>query len=198
VFELFVQAESATERSHGGLGIGLALARRLIEMHGGEIAARSDGPGKGTEIVITMPVFQGDATRPSSPLIDVPHLASRVVIIDDNQDAAHTMSMLVEQLGGSARMAHDAVSGLSAVQEFQPDVVFLDIGLPGMDGYETCRRIRRQPSEQHIVIVAVTGWGQSQDKQRALDAGFDAHLTKPVDPTELARVLARGVHGPST
>jgi CheY-like chemotaxis protein len=196
VFELFVQAESATERTHGGLGIGLALARRLVEMHGGRIAAHSDGPGKGTALVITMPVCQVDATRPSSLPIEVSHVASRVVIIDDNQDAAHTMSMLIEQLGGSARMAHDAVSGLTAVHEFQPDMVFLDIGLPGMDGYETCRRIRRQPSQRHIVIVAVTGWGQTQDKQRALDAGFDAHLTKPVDPKAFASILAGNVGAP--
>jgi len=197
VFELFVQAETATERSHGGLGIGLALARRLIEMHGGGITARSDGPGQGTVVVITMPGCEADAAEPSSSPIDVSPVASRVVIIDDNKDAAHTMAMLVEQLGGSARMAHDAVGGLAAVQEFAPDIVFLDIGMPGVDGYETCRRIRRQPSERHIVIVAVTGWGQSQDKQRALAAGFDAHLTKPVDPAALARVLARGVEEPS-
>ena len=185
-----MQAETATKRAHGGLGIGLALARRLIEMHGGAIAAYSDGPGKGTAFVITMPLCQADATRPSPAAVDVPHVASRVVIIDDNQDAAHTMLMLVEQLGGSARMAHDPVSGLAAVQEFEPDIVFLDIGLPGMDGYEACRRIRQQPSARHVAIVAVTGWGQPQDKQRALDAGFDAHLTKPVDPTALAKVLA--------
>jgi CheY-like chemotaxis protein len=191
VFELFVQAESVTERTHGGLGIGLALARRLIEMHGGEIAAHSDGPGHGAVFVITIPLCEAAAARQAPPQIDVPHVASRVVIIDDNQDAADTMSMLVEQLGGSARTAHDAASGLAAVQEFHPDIVFLDIGMPGMDGYEACRRIRQQPSARNVVVVAVTGWGRSQDKQRALDAGFDAHLTKPVDPTALARVLAR-------
>jgi signal transduction histidine kinase len=195
VFELFVQAEAATERTHGGLGIGLALARRLVVMHGGTIAAHSDGRGKGTAIVITMPVCEAVATGPPAAPIDVSPVTSRVVIIDDNQDAARMMSMLVEQLGGSARMAHDALSGLAAVQQFEPDIVFLDIGMPGIDGYETCRRSRRQPSERHIVIVAVTGWGQSQDKQRALDAGFDAHLTKPVDPAEVASVLAR-VSGP--
>jgi CheY-like chemotaxis protein len=101
--------------------------------------------------------------------------------------------MLVEQLGGSARMAHDAASGIAAIQEFQPHIVFLDIGMPGTDGYETCRRIRLLRSQHHMVVVAVTGWGQPQDKQRALDAGFDAHLTKPVDPIALAKVLAGAV-----
>ncbi len=191
VFELFVQAEAVTERTHGGLGIGLALARRLIEMHGGEIAAHSDGPGHGAVFVITIPLC-GTAAAPQLPSpTDLPQVASRVVIIDDNLDAATTIAMLVEQLGGAARMAHDAASGLAAVEDFQPDIVLLDIGMPGIDGYETCRRIRQQPSPRHIIVVAVTGWGRSQDKQRALDAGFDAHLTKPVDPAALASVLAR-------
>ena len=190
VFELFTQAESPTERSHGGLGIGLALARRLIEMHGGEITGHSDGPGTGSSFVIRLPICTADAQHSSSVPMEVPRVNSRVLIVDDNRDAANTMAMLVEQLGGTARTEHNASSGVQAIQEFQPDIVFLDIGMPEMDGYEACRRIRQKPSDRHIVIVAVTGWGQSQDKQRALDAGFDAHLTKPVDPVALARLLA--------
>lgn len=190
IFGLFVQSEPATQRTHGGLGIGLALARQLIEMHGGTIAAHSDGPGRGATFVITMVRCGADGARPKRSPIDLPRVACRVVIIDDNQDAAHTLSMLVQQLGGSARVAHDAASGLAAVQAFQPDIVFLDIGMPEVDGYEACRRIRQQPSGRQIVVVAVTGWGQAQDKQRALDAGFDAHLTKPVDPMALGKVLA--------
>ena len=143
-----------------------------------------------------MPACQTDATRPSPLPIDVPAVASRVVIIDDNQDAENTMSMLIEQLGGVTRVAHDAMSRLAAIQDFQPDIVFLDIGMPGTDGYETCRRIRLQSSEQHIFLVAVTGWGQSQVRQRALDAGFDAHLTKPVDPAAMAKVLGGRAGGP--
>jgi CheY-like chemotaxis protein len=121
---------------------------------------------------------------------DMPRVASRVVIIDDNEDAANTLSMLVEQLGGSSRTAYDAMSGLQAVKEFQPDTVLLDIGMPRIDGYETCRQLRQQPSLGHITVIAVSGWGQAHDKQRALDAGFDAHLTKPIDPEALAHVLA--------
>jgi two-component system CheB/CheR fusion protein len=198
VFEMFTQAESSTERTHGGLGIGLALARRLAEMHGGEIVAHSDGPGQGSTFIITMPVCEGLGARASFAQPDAPRVASRVLIIDDNRDAANTMAMLVDELGGSTRMAHDASSGLQAIQEYQPDIVFLDIGMPGIDGYEACRRMRQRPSQKAVIIVAVTGWGQPQDKQRALEAGFDAHLTKPVDLEALARILAESPPSHST
>jgi PAS domain S-box-containing protein len=191
VFEMFTQAESATERSHGGLGIGLAIAQRLVQMHGGEIAAHSDGPGRGSAFTITMPVCDAPATPPPLRQLDMPRLACRVLIIDDNRDAANTMAMLVAQLGGTTRIAHDTASGLQAVQEHQPDIVFLDIGMPGVNGYEACRRMRQRPSQKAMVIIAVTGWGQAQDKQRALDAGFDAHLTKPFELEALARILTR-------
>jgi two-component system CheB/CheR fusion protein len=196
VFDLFAQGEAASERAHGGLGIGLALARRLIEMHGGTITAQSDGPGQGSVFTITIPMCDAPA-RPSTTPGDVPRVASRAVIIDDNADAAHAMSMLIEELGGAARIAHDAASGLEVVQQFQPDIVFLDIGMPGTDGYEACRQLRCLRLPKRMLIVAVTGWGQPQDKQRALDAGFDAHLVKPVDPAILTRVLARQGIGPS-
>lgn len=191
VFELFVQAPAATNHAHGGLGIGLALARQLIEMHGGEIAAHSDGPGQGTAIVITMPVYQGEVPQRLYSQMEASPIAGRVVIIDDNQDAAHSMAMLVERLGGCAQTANDGASGLAAVEEFKPDIVLLDIGMPGIDGYEACRQIRQRTAQRHIVVIAVTGWGQPQDKQRALDAGFDGHLTKPVDPKTLVSVLSR-------
>jgi two-component system, chemotaxis family, CheB/CheR fusion protein len=190
MFEMFAQAESSTERTYGGLGIGLALARRLAEMHGGEISAHSDGPGRGSTFTITMPLCESLGPPASFRQPDAPRVACRVLIIDDNRDAANTMAMLVDELGGSTRIAHDAGNGLEAVDEYQPDIVFLDIGMPGIDGYEACRRMRQRPSQKAMVIVAVTGWGQSQDKQRALDAGFDAHLTKPVDLEGLARILA--------
>jgi signal transduction histidine kinase/ActR/RegA family two-component response regulator len=190
MFDLFVQAGPATARAHSGLGIGLALARRLVEMHGGEIAGHSDGPGRGSTFVITMPLTTSAAVG-SAPLPQrAAQIASRIVVIDDNADAATTLAMLLEELGGTARVAHDGESGLEAVSTFQPDIVFLDIGMPRMDGYDVCRRIRQQPSPRPRVIIAVTGWGQAQDKQRALDAGFDAHLTKPVDPAVLGQMLA--------
>jgi CheY-like chemotaxis protein len=191
MFELFMQAGSSAGNGHGGLGLGLGLARRLVEMHGGTITGRSDGLGQGSTFIIEIPRCTAAAPAPSPSQLDAPRVASRVLIIDDNQDAALTTSMLVEQLGGSARVAFDATRGLEAAREFEPDIVLLDIGMPDMDGYETCRRIRQQPSQKHVVIIAVTGWGQLQAKQLALDAGFDAHLTKPVDPAALGRVLAR-------
>ncbi len=190
VFELFAQGESTTERQHGGLGIGLALARRLIDMHGGHIDARSSGPGCGSTFVITLPLSHAVAEAPAPARADIRQISSRVVIIDDNEDAAKTMAMLVEQLGGTARTAGDAMAGLRAIAAFHPDIVFLDIGMPGIDGYEACRRLRREFSDRHLVVVALTGWGHPQDKQRALDVGFDAHLTKPVDPRAFEELLA--------
>jgi two-component system, chemotaxis family, CheB/CheR fusion protein len=191
VFEMFTQSESATERDHGGLGIGLALARRLIELHGGEITAQSDGAGQGSTFTITMPVCEARAPKAAMRSPDVPRATGQVLIVDDNRDAADTLAMLVEAFGCSSSIAHDAKSGLKAVEDSAPDVVFLDIGMPGIDGYETCRQMRRQPSKKAMVIVAVTGWGQPQDKQRALEAGFDDHLTKPVEMDALANVLVR-------
>jgi CheY-like chemotaxis protein len=197
IFELFTQTPSP-EPSHGGLGIGLALARRLAEMHAGQVTAHSDGRGLGSTFTITLPTCEMPHTVALAPAARPAVISSRVVVIDDNRDAATTMAILIEELGGSARTAHDAMHGLETIKEFKPDIVLLDIGMPGMDGYEACRRIRRDRSIRNVVLVAVTGWGQVQDKQRALDAGFDAHLTKPVDIEMLESLLAgRSVSSPA-
>jgi signal transduction histidine kinase len=190
IFDLFTQGDALSEHAQGGLGIGLALARRLTEMHGGGIEARSDGPGCGSEFVIRVPLSTATLPIDVPPTVATPRVRGRALIIDDNRDAATTMSMFVEELGGSAMTAHDGAAGLAAIQSFRPDIVFMDIGMPGLDGYEVCRRIRQMPSQRHVVLVAVTGWGQAQDKRRALDVGFDAHLTKPVDPDAVAQLLA--------
>src|SRR5262249_35834300 len=159
------------------------------EMHGGSIEARSDGAGRGSTFIVTVPLSRRPA-EVSRAAGNIRHLNSRVLIVDDNQDAANARAMLVEALGGTARTAYDPMSGLDALAEFRPDVVVLDIGMPGIDGYEMCQRIRFSPSDRHVVVIALTGWGHPQDKQRALDAGFDAHLTKPVDPATFQELLA--------
>jgi CheY-like chemotaxis protein len=188
VFDLFTQDRADTVRSHTGLGIGLALARRLIELHGGSIEARSDGPGHGSTFTIRLPITAEAEVEPAVQATTLP-IRSRVVVIDDNADAANAMAMLIRALGGEARVACDGERGLTAVLASPPDVVLLDIGMPGLDGYETCRRIRRALGGS-VVVVALTGWGQEQDKQAAERAGFDAHLTKPADPAALQRLLA--------
>ncbi len=190
VFDLFAQGEQPMSRTQSGLGIGLALARRLIEMHGGRIEVQSDGPGSGSRFVIRLPVSERAAEAHATSRAPAPRINARVLIVDDNEDAASSMAMLVQALGGRAATASGALPGLSMAKEFDPDVVFLDIGLPDVDGYEACRRLRRTPSNRRITIVALTGWGHAEDKQRALDAGFDGHLTKPVDPAAVEELLS--------
>jgi PAS domain S-box-containing protein len=191
VFDLFTQGPQAKGgRTQPGLGIGLALARRLVEMHGGRIDATSKGLDQGSTFSVHLPITPGLAAA-DSPQSDVPGetVTRRVVVIDDNEDAARTMAMLIEELGSETRVAHGGEAGLKVISEFRPDVVLLDIGMPGIDGFETCRRIRVEPFGSDLLIVALTGWGQERDKRRALDAGFDAHLTKPADPAVLERIL---------
>jgi len=189
VFDLFVQGTGETTRK-SGLGIGLALARQLIEMHGGRIDAESEGPGRGSTFTVRMPVV---ASQMASPTPERPNarvtISLRVLIVDDNTDAADTLSALVAALGGDARTACDGAAGLRQAADFRPDVVLLDIGMPGMDGFETCRRLRAEPYGKDAYIVALTGWGQEQDRARSLSSGFDAHLTKPADPRQLESLL---------
>jgi CheY-like chemotaxis protein len=184
-----VQGDRGTARSEGGLGIGLALARSLVEMHGGTIDAHSDGAGRGSTFTIRIPVAAASAPRvgveTSAPAAAV---GRRVLVVEDNEDSATMLAMLVQALGGEARTAGDGESAVRAVADFRPEVVLLDIGLPGIDGYETCRQIRQQLGTA-VKIVAITGWGQEQDKQRAREAGFDTHLTKPADPSALEAIL---------
>ena len=187
VFDLFTQGE--TRSSEPGLGIGLALARRLVELHDGHLDARSEGHGRGSEFVIHLPL----ATTPSMSAIDTradeQRLGQRILIVDDNQDAADATAMLVESMGGDARVAYDGDSAIEMLEEYQPEVILLDIGMPRLDGYETCQRIRRVLGTR-VRLVALTGYGREQDKDQATRAGFDAHLTKPADGAALAGILA--------
>jgi PAS domain S-box-containing protein len=189
VFDLFTQAQPGIGR-HAGLGIGLALARRLVELHGGTIQARSDGVGKGSEFIVRIPAPLASGTEVLADHKGRGALEGlRVIVVDDNHDGADAMGLLLTGMGCDVRVVYDGPAALALLETFAADVVLLDIGMPGMDGYETCQRIRG--SGAPIVVIAITGWGQEQDRRQAAQVGFDAHLTKPAGPAQLAELLAR-------
>ncbi len=197
VFEMFAQVGSPTERSQGGLGIGLTLARKLTELHGGKLVADSPGPGRGSTFSVHLPIMQADSAGAERGLDqDVePAFDLRVLVIDDNVDAGETLAALVEVLGCRVRTASDGPNGLAVAREFRPEVAFVDIGMPGMDGYEVARALRQMPETRRGTLVALTGWGSREDQERAFEAGFDRHLTKPVDPQGIREVLASAAAG---
>jgi CheY-like chemotaxis protein len=190
VFEMFSQLAPAIERSKSGLGIGLALVRGIVQLHGGSISADSAGPGQGSEFIVRLPLV--DSVRDTSPCAEpkTARVPSRVLVVDDNADATDTLVLALELLGCSAKGTYTAASGLEAIEAFAPQAALLDIGLPDMNGYELARRIRALPGGDALTLVAVTGWGQQADKDRARDAGFNHHLTKPIDFDELGAILA--------
>jgi PAS domain S-box-containing protein len=197
VFEMFTQVDRNLGRSQGGLGIGLALVRSLIEMHGGSVEAHSNGPGSGSEFQVRLPLVQPAAERET--LASDPHpepqpaaespVERRILIVDDNRDSAETLAMLLKIMGNDVRIAFDGPSALQIAIEYLPQLVLLDIGLPGMSGHEVAQRIRQTPAVQDVVLVAQTGWGQDEDKRRSEAAGFNAHLVKPIDTVQLRNLL---------
>ena len=192
VFDMFMQGDTAIERANGGLGLGLTLAKSLVEKHGGSVQAFSDGPGRGSEFVVRLPLAQqavpADAAPPAAA---APSIAGRrILVVDDNRDAAQTLALLLSLDGGQTRVAHDGHEALDVAAQMQPEVVLLDIGLPKLNGYEVAERMRQQPWGEHITLVALTGWGQEEDRRKSAQAGFDAHLVKPVDYDALLRLLA--------
>jgi PAS domain S-box-containing protein len=192
VFEMFTQVDRNLERSQGGLGIGLSIVRRLVEMHDGTVEAHSDGDGKGSEFVVRLPLALSLVSQP--PLADGEPAAPtgrRILVADDNRDAALSMAMLLGLLGNETQTVHNGLAALKVIPVFQPEVVLLDIGMPGINGYDTARRIRELPAGRDIVLIAVTGWGQEEDRRRSHEAGFNHHLTKPVDPAQLEKLLVR-------
>jgi CheY-like chemotaxis protein/two-component sensor histidine kinase len=195
IFGMFVQGKEPLHRVGGGLGVGLALARRIAELHRGSLTAKSEGAGKGSEFTLRLPVGSPPpaVTRTVKPTVTAADKAAskRVLIVDDNLDAASTLDELMRSLGHLTMVARDGAQALACVEEFKPDVVLLDIGMPGMSGYEVARGLRaRNPAP--MKIVAVTGWGSETDRGRSAEAGFDLHLVKPVDELELLRILKDG------
>jgi signal transduction histidine kinase/ActR/RegA family two-component response regulator len=191
VFELFTQVEQSLERSQGGLGLGLKLVEELVELHGGRVEARSEGLGKGSEFIVTLPAI--DRTAPVVvPALPEPVVATpkRILVVDDIPDNRETMEMLLTIYGHSVELAEDGDQAVEKSLECRPDVAFIDIGLPKLNGYEVATEIRRQPHGAHIVLIALSGYGQPEAQQKALDAGFDAHLTKPVSGGTLQQVLS--------
>ena len=194
IFDMFVHGRPAFEPAGGGLGIGLALSRRIAEAHGGSLRVRSEGENRGSEFTLRLPLSAAapvEPSRPSQQIADGGAVSPtrRVLVVDDNTDAANTMQLLLTTLGHEARVASSGLEALEHTPEFRPDVVLLDIGLPGLDGYEVARRLRALDGQRHFRIVAVTGWGQHSDKAKAREAGFDLHLVKPVGTEELAKAL---------
>ncbi len=189
MFDLFVQGERGLDRAAGGLGIGLALVKRLTEMHGGSVAAASAGAGRGATFTVRLPAVLPPAQREkaASPLVLAPR---KVLIVEDNDDARHMLHQALEFSGHDVREARDGTSGLALAAEARPDVALIDIGLPDLDGYEVARRLRAAPGGRRMGLIAITGYGQAEDQRRAYEAGFDAHLTKPVAPERLKQVMA--------
>ncbi len=204
IFDVFVQGNEERHSTRSGLGIGLTLVRSLAELHGGRVEARSEGPGLGSELIVRLPVATGAPAeaRPAAPEAEAEREDSaaandrfRILIVDDNQDAADALRELLALLGHEARAAYDGASALAAVAEQRPQVVLLDLGMPGLDGYETARLLRRTSWGAEVTLVALTGWGQKGDRERTREAGFDHHLVKPAGLPELQALLAGVVGG---
>lgn len=197
VFNIFSQATRSSTQKEGGLGIGLYLVKRLVELHDGTVAASSAGPGLGSEFVVRLPALHERPATQQAPVADaVGGVPCRVLVVDDNVDSASSLAMLLQLGGHDVHTAHDPQAALQAAEALRPDCLLLDIGLPGMNGYEVCRILRASPWAKDALVVAVSGWGQEEDRRRSREAGFDHHLVKPVDYQALTDLILRGHAGP--
>jgi CheY-like chemotaxis protein len=192
IFEMFAQVDASLERSHGGLGIGLTLVKNLVEMHGGTVAASSAGLGHGSEFVVRLPMcVEMPKLQPAKPIEKKMSITGRrILVVDDNRDSAESLAMLLKLSGNEMHTAYDGFEAVEAAAAFRPDVVLLDIGLPKMNGYEAARKIRHEPWGKSVVLVAMTGWSQDEDRQKSKEAGFNGHLVKPADHIALMTLLA--------
>jgi signal transduction histidine kinase/ActR/RegA family two-component response regulator len=194
IFEMFSQVDR-TNRLHGGLGIGLHLVKRLVEMHGGHVSAHSEGPGLGSRFTVRLPALPASVTLAAAPKPEPAtrpqsRTPRRVLVVDDNTDNAELLKILLEDEGHETFMAHDGVEGLAAAERLRPDVVLMDLGLPRIDGFDACRRIREQSWGKHMLMIAITGWGQDVDRRKSQEAGFDHHLVKPVDARDISALMS--------
>ena len=191
IFDRFFQVDTSLERATGGLGLGLTLVKTLVELHQGTVCAHSGGEGLGTEFVVCLPLPAQPLTPPAPPVEEpIEPAARRILIVDDNHDSAAALALLLEMAGHTIHVAHDGLDAVEMAARVEPDLVLLDLGLPRLNGYDAARRIRALPSGASMVIVAVTGWGQDSDRQKTVEAGFDVHLVKPVDPGALMKLIA--------
>jgi two-component system CheB/CheR fusion protein len=195
IFDLFAQADNSLDRRGGGLGIGLTVVRGLVDMHGGSIEARSEGLGQGSEFVVRLPLLrESSAVADSLDMSEAEaseseHLPRRVLIVEDNEDAAESLRLLLTGWGHEVHTAADGEKAIEIAGSVQPDVVLLDVGLPGMSGYEVARRLRALPSGERFRVIAMTGYGQEEDRRQSREAGMDAHVVKPVLPKQLSSLL---------
>jgi signal transduction histidine kinase len=192
VFELFTQVEKSLDRAQGGLGIGLTLVRRLVEMHGGKVQVHSEGADRGTEFTVLLPLLTGDRARAANvenTTNGIEPAKCRILVVDDSLDGADSLALWLRMTGHEVQVCHDGQTALAAAAEFEPEVVLLDIGLPGMDGYEVARQLRAHPNSEGVLIVALTGYGKDEDVQRSREAGFDHHIVKPADLTLLSKLF---------
>ncbi len=194
IFEMFAQVDRSWEKPQGGLGIGLTLVKRLVELHGGSVEARSEGVNKGSEFRARLPVAV--VSRPSQSerrhtTSSADALGWRILVADDNRDAAESMSMMLRLMGNEVRTVNDGLQAIVEAAEVRPDVILLDIGMPNLNGYDVARSIRQQRWGSEPLLVALTGWGQAEDRERAFKAGFDEHFTKPVQPDVIEHLLTQ-------
>ncbi|HKS41023.1 MAG TPA: ATP-binding protein, partial [Blastocatellia bacterium] len=194
VFEMFSQVDRSLEKSQGGLGIGLSIVKRLVEMHGGTVEAQSEGHGFGSQFIVRLPVLASldHESQPPSKREEQASASAerRIVVADDNEDSAYTMAMMLKIMGNDVRTAHDGFEAIEVAEAFRPELILLDIGMPRLNGYDACRQIREQSWGKDVVMVALTGWGQDEDKRLSREAGFDHHLVKPIEPEALEKLLA--------
>jgi CheY-like chemotaxis protein len=188
-FELFKQGQQALNRPQGGLGVGLTLVQRLVRLHSGSVEARSGGTDQGSEFIVRLPAADAAAHTPAPKAREVRSAPRRVLVIDDNEDAANALRLLLENDGHEVKVANDGVSGLALARDYKPDYLLLDIGLPRLSGYDIAASVRADPSLNRATIVAITGYGQLHDRSRTAAVGFDHHLTKPVDFSALQELF---------